>query len=159
MESRWKRVLCSMLSVAMAGMLYGASVYGPTLLAHPFSVAGLNRFFEYIGIIWYISLPGWLIASPFVFFVRNYERWRAWIYLAAGSCIGPVLAMVPMTVDFGADLPTDSRVTGFWSGEGGTFLFAWAISSLTTLIYLVLVHWSQPNASEAGNRATTGTRP
>ena len=158
MESRWKRLLCSLLSVAMAGMLYGGFVYGPTFLAHPFSVAGLNRFVEYTGFVWYLSLPGWLVASPIVLVVKNYRGWRAWVYWAAGSCIGPVLATVPILLDFAPDSPADSPANGFWRGEGGTFLFAAAISTLTTLIYLALVHWSQPNVSGVESRESAGKR-
>lgn len=159
MKSRWGRWLCSMLSVAMAGILCGAFIYGPALLAHPLSVAGLNRFFEYTGFVLYLSAPGWLIASPFVLLIRNYHGWRTWFYLAAGSCIGPILALVPRLMDSGADSPSDSPANGIWNGEAGTFLFAGAMSSLTTLIYLALVHWSQPISSAAENRAATGKRP
>jgi hypothetical protein len=154
MMSRWKRLLCSLLSVAMAGMLYAGVVRGPAVLVHPFSVAGLNMYLEFTGFVFYVSLPGWVIASPIVLLVKDYSGWRAWVCLAAGSCIGAILASVPRIF---ANM-NESAVNAPGASEGGTFLFAVSISTLTTLIYLALVHWSQPSASEAANQEARGTR-
>jgi len=85
------------------------------------------------------SLPGWLLAIPIVLAVRNIGGWRFWMYFALGSCIGPAL-FLGMSVYFFLKSPSH---LGSVPGPLGLYVRPAVVSSLTTLIYLLLLRWAQ----------------
>jgi hypothetical protein len=40
------------------------------------------------------ALPGWLIALPFVILLKDAQKWRGWVTLLIGTCIGPSFILI-----------------------------------------------------------------
>jgi hypothetical protein len=85
------------------------------------------------------SLPGWLLAIPIVLAVRNFRGWRFWMYFALGSCIGPAL-FLGMALYFFLRSPAHF---GSLPGPLGLYVRPAVVSSLTTLVYLLLLRRPQ----------------
>jgi hypothetical protein len=79
------------------------------------------------------SIPGWLVAAPFVILVRDYSGWRVWLWASVGISIGP--ALILGFVIFGE--VTNPRAMDF-SAYSGFLLLATCVSTLSTGAYLFL---------------------
>lgn len=85
------------------------------------------------------SLPGWLIGLPFVLTIENIGRWRFWMYLVIGAGIGPLLMVAVGTFTW----LTSTNFAG-WAPEAKNLVWlGFAVSTLTTLIYLMLLRHCQ----------------
>lgn len=135
----WKRLFYSLISVVIGAGFCGAFVVSQQMIANPhrpFSPQawfGSIVFFDYWVVL--LSLPGWLLAIPAVLLVKDLSGWRFWVYLALGSCIGPVL-ILGIASYFALSAP---RFVGFPQNSMPTAGLAAGISCLTTLIYLLLL--------------------
>jgi hypothetical protein len=139
----WKRLLYSLLSVMLGAGLSGAWVAAREFIANShgrISAIALSTtilFFDSWVVL--LSLPGWLLAIPVVLLVKNIRGWRFWMFWGLGVCFGPALIL-------GASLYTALGAAAF-AGFSRDLLpltfMAGAVSGLTTLIYLLLLRWSQ----------------
>jgi hypothetical protein len=103
----------------------------------------------FVVMVFLASLPGWLLAIPIVLAVRNIAGWRFWMYFALGTGIGP-LWILGMGLYFSLVSP---HHTGFAPGPIDLYYKALAVSSLTTLIYLLLLRRAQPAAANRSDAA------
>lgn len=139
----WKRLFYSLISVVIGAGICGGFVVSQQMIANPhmpFSPQawlGSIVFFDYWVVL--LSLPGWLLAIPAVLLVRDLRRRRFWLYLALGSCIGPVLIL---GIAFYSALSAPN-FAGFPRNSMSTAYLAAGISFLTTLIYLLLLRRAQ----------------
>ena len=139
----WKRLAYGLVGWMVATCVVGAFVVSIRTMTHSsagggISIPGLFRLISGLFEFWLASLItgvalgifGWLLGVPFVLLVRNAKGWRFWIYLALGSGIGPgiILIMSLRSVE-----PADYSAVPISA----------AISSLTTLIYLLLLRRAQ----------------
>jgi len=127
-----KRLLYSMLSVIAAVVMVTISLW---ILSTPrpkmaFETAFFSGYFTLI-----FSLFGWAVAVPIVLLVSNYTGWRMWFWGAVGCCIGPALLLGLAAFSF----LTEPLLAGFAPGSWRFLLMAGAVSSITTVLYLVLV--------------------
>jgi hypothetical protein len=132
-----KRILLSILGVAGAAILSGAGM--AIIDAH----AGAPKAFEsalyYPLTVFCFSLPGWLIGLSFVLTIEKIGRWRFWMYLAIGAGIGPSLMAAVGTFTW----LTSTNFVG-WAPEAKNLVWlGFAVSTLTTLIYLLLLRRCQ----------------
>ena len=89
----------------------------------------------------FTSLPGLVIGIPIVLLVRNISGWRFWMYLSLGICIGPISFQGwALYLFFTTHNLTDVRMSSV--DPAGLYLTV-AVSSLTTLIYLLLLRRAQ----------------
>jgi hypothetical protein len=89
-----------------------------------------------------LSVFGWLLGVPYVLLVRSSRGWRFWVYLAFGSSIGPALVLCAVL--------TRTGYGGMTTDDYGTFCLSTAVSSVTTLIYLLLLRRAQLAGHSAG---------
>jgi hypothetical protein len=89
------------------------------------------------GMVLILSFPGWLLAIPIVLAVRHVYGWRFWMCFALGIGIGP-LTFLGMQLYFAL-----ASHAAFVPGPIEFYLRPAAVSSLTTLIYLLLLRGAQ----------------
>jgi hypothetical protein len=82
-----------------------------------------------------VSVFGWFLGIPYVLLVRSSIGWRFWIYLAIGSGIGPALVLYAVL--------TRTSSPGSTTDDYVNFCISAAVSSITTLIYLLLLRRTQ----------------
>jgi hypothetical protein len=144
----WGRLVYSLASVAAAAVLavgllmivgslpaFGGGVRGGAL--RMLSAGAVSAF---IGLVFTFSLPGWLLGVPFVLAVKDLRAWRFWVWFAIGTSIGPLL-MVGFVL---LQVLRDPHLHFSSSLSEATFFICLAtgVSSLTTLLYLLLLRWS-----------------
>jgi hypothetical protein len=143
----WGRLVYSLVSVALAAvlsvglmMLAGSfpSYSGRDGLVGTLSVGVVSAF---IGLVFTFSLPGWLLGLPFVLAVKDLRAWRFWLWLAIGTCIGPLLIVGWVLLE-APGYPHD-KVSEALYGAMFFVYMATGVSSLTALIYLLLLRWAQ----------------
>jgi hypothetical protein len=144
----WKRLLYSFVSWVIVALLSGplfviAEMVG-SHLSRAIAVPEVAASIAFItGMVFILSFPGWLLAIPIVLAVRNVKGWRFWMYFALGSSIGPAW-ILGMGLYFWLVSPHHS---GFSPGPIDLYYRAVAVSSLTTLIYLLQLRRAQPVAA------------
>jgi hypothetical protein len=150
----WKRLAYGLAGWVVATCVVGilASIWVFTQFPHKRSVTVSDVFdFWLLFLITALaaSIFGWLLGTPFVLLVRNSRGWRFWVYLALGSGIGPALLLSSWLYSF----LTRSRSGSLTAESPGCFAFciSAAVSSITTLIYLLLLR----RAQLAGNQTET----
>jgi MFS family permease len=143
----WGRLVYSLASVAAAAvlsvgllMLAGLS---PTLQGRGglLGMLSAGAVSALIGLVFTFSLPGWLLGLPFVLAVKDLRAWRFWLWFAIGTCIGPLL-MVGLVL-FQALHDPHLHFSSSLSEAMFFVCLATGVSSLTTLIYLLLLRWAQ----------------
>jgi hypothetical protein len=76
------------------------------------------------------TIPGWVLALPFVILFKNADGWRIWAILVIGTAIGPCLFL-------GWPLLAYGRIN--WQGDGGAVFMASFIGFLTSVFYVLLL--------------------
>jgi hypothetical protein len=143
MVAWWKRLILSAISWLVAGAVFGAILALQNIVFNP------NAHFEaaeLLGGIWVVvlcSLPGWLLAIPVVLIAKDLHGWRFRVYWAIGSCIGPLLIYSVALYFF----LTSPNTSSFAPEAKNVVYLATAISSLTTIIYLLLLRWAHTRAA------------
>lgn len=107
--------------------------------AHAGQLGSLVQF-GFIGLI--VALPVWLLALPLVVALKDAEGWRGWVILLGGVSIGPSFILVWTLI------ATGGRFN--WKGDGYSLFAAFAISSLTTLFYLLALKFFRRRSKSAG---------
>src|SRR5271163_4249578 len=94
----WKRLLISLMSW-VAGSVLGAGVMvaemfasDPPPMAHALDSLAAVAYLAPIFLL--VSFIGWVVALPAVLLVTAFCRWRLWMWLGLGTCVGPVLWIV-----------------------------------------------------------------
>ena len=153
MVSVWRRLLYSLLSVLAANVAF-ASVLTLYQILHvglktiespgvgPFRVF-FTLFLTYFAVSLGLSAVGWILATPLVILGQRVNGWRFWIYLAIGAILGP-LALEAVT----AYVYLSSKNRGTYPSFSVADIFALIVSSLTTLIFLLLVRRANQRAGE-----------
>jgi hypothetical protein len=143
----WKRLIYSLVSVVV-----GAGIGGAVMTANEFitnahgHISALGLTVAVLGFdCWVVafSLPGWVLAIPFVLLVKNIEGWRFWMYWVIGSCFGPAL-MVAVGLNNGL---RSTNFELFFQNAMTMMRLAIPISCLTTLLYLLLLRRAQKRAA------------
>jgi hypothetical protein len=152
--SWWRRLLFSLASWMAAAILSGSLfVLTDEIGVHSSESVTLLQigagFAFFVAMVFLVSLPGWLLAIPIVLAVRNIAGWRFWMYFALGTFIGPIW-ILSMGLYFSLVSPHHA---GFAPGPSDLYYRAVAVSSLTTLIYLLLLRRAQPAAAGKGAAA------
>jgi hypothetical protein len=140
----WKRLLYSLESWVIAAIVSGFFfVITEKVGLHPdqrVTVADIGAGLAIIILtVFLFSLPGWLLAIPIVLAVRNIRGWRFWMYFVLGSSIGPVW-FLGMGLYFSHTSP---NYAGSVPGPIDLYYRPAAVSSLTTLLYLLLLRGAQ----------------
>jgi hypothetical protein len=143
----WKRLLYSFESWLIAVVLFGPLfVIAEMIGSHPsraIAVPEVATSIAFItGMVFILSFPGWLLAIPIVLGVRDIDGWRFWVYFALGIGIGP-LTLLGMKLYFSL-----ASHAAFVPGPIELYIRPVAVSSLTTLIYLLLLRGAQATGAK-----------
>jgi hypothetical protein len=90
-------------------------------------------------------LIGWVISIPAILIVRNISGGRFWLYWILGSSVGPLLMLLLFVAVF-VLVPHGPGAQWFNPALRPLAYFAAAISSLTSLCYLLWLGWAQRRA-------------
>jgi hypothetical protein len=143
----WGRLVYSLASVAVAAVLFVVLLMvagslpmfgGRGGLLGTLSAGAVSAF---VGLVFTFSLPGWLLALPFILAVKDLRAGRFWLWFAIGTCIGPLLMLGIVWFEVLRDprLHFSSSLS-----EAMFFIYlAAGVSSLATLLYLLLLRWAQ----------------
>jgi hypothetical protein len=152
MVSWWERVLLSLASVVMAALVCLAGVLLHSALpSHRGSLQASDLIFTGGFVVFFCSL-GWVLSVPFVLVATNLRGWRFWLYLALGSGAGPLL-MFAVFAFFYLAVPQSPSAHWFGPELRPLVYLAAAISSLTALIYLLLLRRAQARALSRGRES------
>ena len=108
-----------------------------------------------IGVMIGFCTVGWVFAVPVVLAVTNIRKWRFWLYWVLGSCVGPLLMLALSAVVF-IVFPQNSTKTMISPAVLPLVSLAGAVSSLTSLFYLLLLRRAQ---SRADAQAQQNSKP
>lgn len=146
MVAWWKRLLFSLASMIVAAI---ACLTGILLVSAAKSHAVNFHSSEVIltiAVLVGFCLIGWVFSVPAVLMVTQVNGWRFWLYWALGSCVGPLL-MVGLCAAAAFVVIAHTPNTPWFPPVLRPLLYmAAAISSLTSLLYLTLLRWSQARA-------------
>jgi len=134
----WKRLAYSLLSVMAAVIVTCTFSDFWESKANSNAHVSANGLLLFVCYALIFSIPGWLLALPIVFVVANFRGWRFWMYWVIGSAIGPVVILGFALYSF----LKSPKSAGFSPPIELVYLAA-AVSSLTTLIYLLLTKRAQ----------------
>lgn len=144
----WKRLIYSLVSVALGAGISGAWVAAQETIAQShgrISAMGLLTailFFDSWVLL--LSLPGWVVAIPVVLLVRNIRGWRFWMYWGLGIAFGPALIYAVSVYSAFREQNFESSAMGSVSSVA----MAGAVSGLTALFYLLLLRRGQMEPCE-----------
>ena len=98
MISWWKKIVLSLESWIAGAILGAALMVLQMLITNPPPMARLGEsvlaLTSLAPFFLLLSFFGWLVALPGVILVNGFCRWRFWMYLALGTCIGPALWLI-----------------------------------------------------------------
>jgi hypothetical protein len=147
MVAWWKRVLFSLVSiVAAAFVCMGCVVLESVIKSHPANIHSSEVVLT-IAVTFGFCLVGWVFAVPVVLIVTNIRAWRFWFYWVLGSCVGPALMLALSALVFFV-FPQNSSSTWFSPALLPLIYLAAAVSSLTSLFYLLLLRRAQSRADK-----------
>jgi hypothetical protein len=145
MVAWWKRVLFSLASMVVAAVVcLSCVVLASVLKSHPANIH-TSEVILTIAVMIGFCMVGWVFALPVVWIVTNIRTWRFWLYWVLGSCVGPLL-MVALSAIVFMVFPQNSSNTMFSSTLLPLVYLAGAVSSLTSLFYLLLLRRAQGRA-------------
>jgi len=146
MVAWWKRILLSLLSVVAATVV---SIVGMVLvdgLKHKQFNVRSSEVLLTIAVTVGFCLIAWVLSIPFVLLIRKIAGWRFWFYWVLGSCVGPALMLGLIFALFMTLMPHRPGDPWFMPAELSLVYLAGAISSLTSLFYLLLLRGAQKRA-------------
>jgi hypothetical protein len=138
MVAWWQRILYSAVSVLVAAIICSAL----SLLLPGRTQPLLDAFIFVMFWTTILCIPAWLLMIPVLLTLQDLHGWRVRVFLAVGICIGPIsLLLVELYIAFNVW----STGAGFRLGIGFGYFFcmAAAVSSLSTLSYLILFRRAQ----------------
>jgi uncharacterized oligopeptide transporter (OPT) family protein len=145
MVAWWKRVLFSLASMVAAVIVcLSCVVLESVLKSHPANIHSSEVILT-IAVAIGFCMVGWVFALPVVLIVTNIRKGRFWFYWVLGSCVGPLL-MVALSALVFIVFPQNSSNTMFSSALLPLVYLAAAVSSLTSLFYLLLLRRAQTRA-------------
>jgi hypothetical protein len=153
MVAWWKRVLFSLVSMVVAATVCLLCVVLQSILkSHPANIHSSEVVLT-IAVMIGFCMVGWVFAVPVVLIVTNFRKGRFWLYWVLGSCVGPLLMLALSAVVF-IVFPQNSTKTMMSPVLLPLIYLATAVSSLTSLFYLLLVRRAQTRADRnAGSLA------
>jgi hypothetical protein len=150
MVAWWKRLLFSLVSMVVAAVLcLGSLVLESVIKSHPGSFRGSEVILT-VGVTVGFCLVAWIFSVPVVLIITNIHGWRFWLYWFLGSCIGPMLMLALSALVFFL-VPHGPNEQWFHPELLSLVYLAAAISSLTSLLYLLLLRWAQGRAARKTN--------
>jgi len=147
MVAWWNRLLFSLASVVAAVVVcLGGLIVVEVVLKRQTAIIHSSEVALTVGVTFALCLVGWVITAPLILIVRNVPGGRFWVYWALGSCVGPLLMLGLFAAVF--FLVPHSPNDHWIRPELWPLLYlAAAISSLTSIFYLVLLRWGQGRAT------------
>jgi hypothetical protein len=153
MVAWWKRLLFSLASmIAAAVICLALMLLATTLKSHSANIHSSEVILT-VAVMIGFCLIGWVISIPAVLIVRNISGGRFWLYWILGSSVGPLLMLLLVVAVF-VVVPHGPGAQWFNPAFRPLAYLAAAISSLTSLCYLLLLGWAQRRAVPS-NAATT----
>lgn len=146
MVAWWKRLLFSLASIVGSAVVCLAFIVLESLIgSRPASLHGSEVILT-IGVVAGFCLLGWVLSAPVVLFVRNIRGRRFWVYWFLGSWVGP-LQMLALAALVFLLFPQSADAHWFIPVLLPLVYLAAAISSLTSLFYLLLLRRAQARAT------------
>lgn len=153
MVAWWKRLLFSLASMVAAAVLCLAAILIESALkTHPTSFRSSEVLLT-VAVLVGFCLIGWVFSIPVVLMIRNVSGGRFWFYWILGSCVGPLLMLLLFAAVF-VLVPQSPSAQWFNPALRPLVYFAAALSSLTSLFYLLLLRWAQRRANRKSAAST-----
>ena len=121
------------MALAFGCMLLAFAIFalwGIVPTATRYGLRYVSPTFEILPVYLFFTLPGWVLALPFIIVFKNANGWRTWAMLAIGTAIGPCFLL-------GWTLLEDHRIN--WRGNNVSLAMSLFIGSLTTVFYVLLL--------------------
>jgi hypothetical protein len=153
MVSVWRRLMYSLVSVLGANVAF-ASILTLYQTLHvglktiespgvgPFRVFS-TMFLTYFVVSMGLSVVGWILAIPLVILAKRVDEWRFWMYLGIGIIFGPFALKVVSAYAY-----LSSKNRGMYPSFSVPDIFAAIVSSLTTMIFLLLMRRANQRTGE-----------
>ena len=153
MVAWWKRLLFALASMIAAALICLACMLLETMLnSRPANIHSSEVMLT-VAVMVGFCIIAWVISIPAVLIVRNISGNRFWLYWILGSSVGPLLMLLLFVAVF-VVVPHGPGAQWFNPAFRPLAYLAAAISSLTSLCYLLLLGWAQRRAVPS-NAATT----
>ena len=153
MVAWWKRLLFSLESMIAASVLCLACMLLVTSLKSHSANIHSSEVLLTVAVLVGFCLIGWVISIPAVLIIRNASGGRFWLYWILGSSVGPLLMLLLFAAVF-VFMPHSPDAQWFNPAYQSMVYFATALSSLTSLFYLLLLRWAQRRAVRVSAAAT-----
>ena len=145
MVAWWKRLLFSLASMVAAAVISISAIIFESFIKSPTTNFRSSEIVLTIAVTVGFCLIAWILSAPVILIVRNIRAWRFWLYLLLGSSVGPLLMLALSALVF-LVFPQNSTATWFSPALLPLLYLAAAISSLTSLFYLLLFRSAQRRA-------------
>jgi len=137
-----KRLKLSFVSVASAGAIVGLCHYliNAVILTYEFEFNLAEFVYTILGFT-IICYPGWIFAIPLVLLVKRLSKRGFWIWLIAGSAVGPIVITLFIGINTFINtvlLPTLPAHHSIKLPVAFLYCYSWAASGLSSLFYLLL---------------------
>src|SRR5579863_1656979 len=138
----WKKIGISMVSWAAGAILGAAIMVLQMLITDPPPISRMGESLLALAslapVFLALSFTGWLIAIPLVLLVKGFCRWRFWVYLGLGTCIGPALWLLSRILTEKGDARFDLAAMPYQ---------AIVVPFLAALVYILLFRRAQARLS------------
>ena len=145
MVAWWKRLFFSLASMVTAAVISISAIVLQSFIKSPTTNFRSSEIVLTIAVTVGFCLIAWVLSAPVVLIVRNIRGWRFWLYWLLGSSVGPLLMLALSALVFLA-FPQNSTAAWFSPALLPLLYLAAAISSLTSLFYLLLLRQAQKKA-------------
>jgi len=153
MLSWWKKVVISLYAWIAGSILGSATMVLQMLITNPPPLSRMGEaflaLFSIAPFVLLVGFFGWLVALPVVILINGFCRWRFWLYLALGTCIGPGLWLVYRVSTAKGAARFDLTAMPF------QFL---TVSFLIALVYILLIQRALGQAAKKKAKILTGNQ-
>jgi hypothetical protein len=140
-------VVSFLLAVAFWSFLLSLRTHFHDPLSSP-----MDLLHEFLGVSFMAVWLGWrglILAVPAIVFFTDLRAWRFWTLLALGTALGPISFYVLVAVTS----PGHFTFSGHSAFDQATLLVTIPVSSLSTLLYLLILRrWQRREQHKRGLR-------
>jgi hypothetical protein len=146
MVAWWQRLFFSLASLVTAALLCLGCLVLETVAKSRAGSVQSSEVMLVAGLTVGFCMVAWVVSAPVVLTIRNIRGVRFWLYWVLGSCVGPVV-MAGLCAVVYFMFPHSPGSPWFRPEYLPLMGLAGAISSLTALLYLLMLRSAQKRAT------------